>query len=305
MNRFLTAKRHQVDTREISQRTFDDYYATCERIVGVFGRTRLVTDLASDDFERLRAAIAAKWGPVAVGNEVQRVRVVFKYGFDAGLIDRPVRFGPTFKRPSKKVLRREQAAKGPKLFTPEQLQTLLASAGQQMRAMILLGINCGFGNADVGHLPIRSLDLERGWVDFPRPKTGIERRCPLWPETVAAIKLALSTKPEPKDQCHQSLLFITKYGDAWTKETRDSPVSKEFTKLLKTNKLHRAGLGFYALRHNFATIAGESRDQVAVNHIMGHADASMAAVYRERISDERLQHVVNFVRAWLFTTNEP
>ena len=43
------------------------------------------------------------------------------------------------------------------------------------------------------------------------------------------------------------------------------------------------------LRHVFETIGGESRDQVAVDHIMGHADQSMAAHYRERISDERLQ----------------
>ena len=33
---------------------------------------------------------------------------------------------------------------------------------------------------------------------------------------------------------------------------------------------------------------------------MGHADQSMAANYRERISDERLQAVVDVVHDWLF-----
>jgi len=33
---------------------------------------------------------------------------------------------------------------------------------------------------------------------------------------------------------------------------------------------------------------------------MGHVDTSMVAVYRERISDERLRAVVNVVRAWLW-----
>jgi hypothetical protein len=47
-----------------------------------------------------------------------------------------------------------------------------------------------------------------------------------------------------------------------------------------------------AERHTFETIGGESRDQVAVNHIMGHADNSMAGVYRERIQ-RRLRAVVN------------
>jgi integrase len=67
-------------------------------------------------------------------------------------------------------------------------------------------------------------------------------------------------------------------------------------------ELHRRGLGFYALRHTFETIGGEFRDQVAVNAIMGHVDASMAAVYRERISDGRLKAVVYHVYSWLYPT---
>ena len=33
--------------------------------------------------------------------------------------------------------------------------------------------------------------------------------------------------------------------------------------------------GFYSLRHSFATAAGESRDQVTVDSIMGHSDQSI------------------------------
>ncbi len=35
----------------------------------------------ADDFETLRAAMADRWGPVRLGNEVQKVRTVFKYGY--------------------------------------------------------------------------------------------------------------------------------------------------------------------------------------------------------------------------------
>ncbi len=62
--------------------------------------------------------------------------------------------------------------------------------------------------------------------------------------------------------------------------------------------------GRYALRHTFETICGESRNQVAVNHIMGHVDESMAAAYRERINDERLQAVVDHVHQWLFSETD-
>jgi hypothetical protein len=47
-------------------------------------------------------------------------------------------------------------------------------------------------------------------------------------------------------------------------------------------------------------VADGSLDQPAVNHIMGHADSSMAAVYRERIDAARLQAVVDHVHHWLF-----
>jgi integrase len=310
VNRFLTSKKLLADSGDITVRTFADYHASCERVVAAFGKNRLVADLAADDFEKLRADLAKRWGPVALGNEVQRVRSLFKYGFDANLLERPVRFGPHFKRPPKKVLRKVRQEKGPRLFEPAELKKLLKAAGVQMRAMILLGVNCGFGNMDCGRLPIGALDLDGGWVTFPRPKTHIERRAKLWPETVAALRAVLNVRPEPKDSAHVDLVFITKYGGSWAKETGtmredntptppDNPVSKEMRKLLD-------GLGinghrnFYALRHTFETIGGESRDQVAVDYIMGHAREDMASVYRERVSDERLEAVAEHVRAWLF-----
>ncbi len=49
--------------------------------------------------------MAKKWGPATLGNVIQRMRVVFKFAWDNGLIDRPVRCGAGFKRPTKKTLR--------------------------------------------------------------------------------------------------------------------------------------------------------------------------------------------------------
>ena len=71
-------------------------------------------------------------------------------------------------------------------------------------------------------------------------------------------------------------------------------------KVVSNVPLARPGLNFYALRHTFETIGGESRDQPAVDHIMGHARDDMASVYREKISDERLRAVTDKVHAWLF-----
>lgn len=300
---FLTAKEQLVQTGELTQRSFQDYFATCKRLADAFGRGRPVDDLASDDFRELRAALGKTWGPVAIGNEIGRVRVVFRWGYESGVMDRPVRYGADFKRPSRKTLRQVRAAKGPRLFSAPELRKLIDSAGAQIKAMLLLGINCGLGNSDCANLEFRHLDLKAGWLDFPRPKTGIQRRCPLWPETVKALKAAIAERHEPADGAYAQRVFITKYGRPWlTDGSRNSPLSHELAKVLDELEMSRAGRNFYSLRHTFETVGGEAKDQPAVDAIMGHApDASdMAAVYREGVSDDRLLAVSNHVRAWLF-----
>lgn len=296
---FLTLKKTTQEAGELTKRSYADYARTCERIAKALGSSRLVEDLHPDDFTNLRAGWAKTWGPGTIAGEVQRVRVLFKYGHDAGLIKTSMRFGPGFKRPSKKTLRLVRAARGPQMFEAAEIRRMLKAAGQPLKAMILLGINCGFGNADCGNLPKDAIDFRSAWVAFPRPKTGIDRRCPLWPETVKALKQAIAKRPDPRAPEDDRLAFITKYGQPWAKEIADNPVTKEMAKLLKLLGIngHR---NFYALRHTFETVGGDSRDQVAVDFIMGHVGNDMASVYRERISDDRLQDVVAHVHKWLF-----
>jgi integrase len=303
-NSFLSAKERQRDAGDIRPKTFGEYYVTCKTLLAAIGKNRLVDDLAADDFEALRASLAKRLGVHGLAREVQQVRMIFKYGVEAGLIDKPVRFGPTFKRPATRIMRAHRQKNGLRMFEAAELRAIIAAADQPLKAMVLLGINCGFGNNDCGTLPKSALNLKASWVNFPRPKTAIERRCPLWPETITAIREAIDRRPKAKQQEHDILVFITGLGLPWARATSFCPIAKEFGKVLDTLKLHRPGLGFYALRHTFETIGGESRDQVAVNHIMGHADASMAGVYRERISDGRLHEVVGHVYKWLFDAKE-
>jgi len=152
-------------------------------------------------------------------------------------------------------------------------------------------------------LPLAAVDLDGAAVDFPRPKTGIERRCPLWPETVAALKAAIGERPEPKDGTDAGLAFINSRGLPWvrgTENSRTDTVAVQFCELAKKAGCHRPGLGFYTLRHVHRTISDGARDRAACDLIMGHSDPSMGGHYVERIDDSRLRAVVEFVRAWLF-----
>jgi integrase len=304
VNRFLTSKKRLVESQELNERTWHDYDVVCRRVISVFGLERLVENVKPSDFERLRADFAKTHGPVALGNDITRTRVLFNYAYKHALIDRPVRYGDSFRKPSRTVLRKARQKKGPRMFAATELRRIIKASSTQMRAMILLGINCGLGNSDCAKLTTASLDLKGRWLDYGRPKTGIDRRCPLWAETVKALKAALAARPSAKDKSHEQLVFITRCGFPWEPKTRtDNPISKEMAKILKELKLHRPGLGFYALRHTFQTVAQKTRDKDAVRAIMGHAEAAndMSTHYSEEpIEDERLLAVSEFVHQWLF-----
>lgn len=320
INRFLTSKLAAVKAGELSARAFRNYGPVCKQLLSTFGRNRAVTDLAADDFDKLRTQICDRLGLQARGVAVGQVKGLFKFAFDSGLIETPVRFGPAFKSPSRKSLQIERNSKGLRLFEAEQIRLMLDHATPAMKAQILLGINCGFGNSDCAHLTLKALDMDGGWANFPRPKTGILRRIPLWPETIAAISNYLPTRPKPADKVDTDIVFIMPKGvryvrmleknnpanpdDKWTNATAVDRISLDMLGILTALKIKRPGLSFYALRHTFETIAGGSRDQIAVDSIMGHSRGDMASVYREKIEDERLLAVTNHVRKWLFGTKE-
>ena len=148
LNQFLTSKRELVETSELAPRSFAEYLNTGEMMVAAFGRNRKVVNLRAADFEKLRKAMAKRNGPVRLGNLIQRVRSIFKFAVESGWIDNFPRFGPSFKKPSKKVLRTERAKAGPRMLEAEDIRRLLDAADVQVKAMILLGINAGLGTSD-------------------------------------------------------------------------------------------------------------------------------------------------------------
>jgi integrase len=302
-NRFLAAKTRKVASGELGDRMFLDYKEITDMLVAQFGGKRLVEDLAADDFEELRAAMAERWGPVRLSNGVTRVKSVFKYGTDAGLIERTVRYGGEFEKPDKSVLRRHRAKNGERMIEAKALRDLIDAADVQMRAMILLAVNAGLGNFDCATLPTSAGSLDTGWIDFPRSKTGIGRRCWLWPETVQALRAVLAARPTPKQAADADLVFLQATGRRWvriTEKSRTDNISVHFMLLLQKLGMQRDGLGFYSLRHVHRTIADGARDPVACDVIMGHADPSMGGHYRERVDDSRLRAVAEHVRAWLY-----
>lgn len=333
VNSFLDSKEAKQISGELSPRTFRDYFKSCEALIDHFGPDRRVDDLRPDDFRDYRSKLAKRVSVTTLKNEINRVCILFNYAHENELIEKPVRFGQEFSRPSAKQLRRVKNQRGPKLFNREEITRLIQAADVHFRAMIYLGLNGGLGNTDIANLPQAAVDLKHGWINFPRPKTEIPRRIPLWPETVQALRESLAKRPAPAEREYADLFFLTSHGVPWVRvkpnvdedgETKPGTaidsIALQFGKLLRAVDIKPSGetkkgkqpkipanvkgLGFYTLRHCLETIGGESRDQVAVDALMGHVDPSMAGNYRQAISDDRLRAVVNVVRDWLFAVDE-
>jgi integrase len=179
------------------------------------------------------------------------------------------------------------------MFEADEIKEMLAIAPPQLKAMVFLGINCGFGNADCANLYPSSIQGE--WARLPRSKTAIQRHCPLWPETLEALD---------GFKWGEMHVFITQKGNSWGPKSKvDDPIGNEMRKLMKNADAYRKGRGFYALRHTFNTIGLRTKDTMAVKYIMGHIPSinDMTANYnQEAPPDEDLLAVTEYVREWLF-----
>jgi len=308
VNRFLVHQLARFEAGDISRRQYNDYVREGKTILDCLGRVVTVEQLTPESFARLRLR-ATRSNATTATNIIVRQRSIFKWAYTAGLIDKPVNYGGAFDLPSAKLRRKALRKSGPKDLTAPQILKLLDAAQEAkwgqllpLRAMILLGINCGLGNTDCGMMEDKHLvgDI----LDFPLPKTGEDRRGILWPETLSALSEARLRRPKGVPDEIKDRVFVTKRLQAYTHESpAGKPVDSvglEFRRLAIQCGVHRPGIGFYSLRHTFQTVADETKDFPAISLMMGHQQEGMAARYRERISDDRLRAVAEYVRKWLF-----
>jgi len=328
-NHYLAFQLQKLEAGEISPRWFEDCRRVVEKFARLAGLNRLVSDLAPDDFRQYRQHLIRHGsssklrglGVHAITRCITVVRGIFRYAYESDLIDKPIKYGKSFEKPSATLMRKSRQAaeskNGKRLFKPAEILSLLNASDVPLRAMILLGINGGFGNTDCARMTLRAIDFDRALVEFPRPKTGVERTVPLWPETVNALRQSLANRPAPTNEESAALTFINTFGRPWVREITHRKanntiekvvpidgICQEFSKLLRKLGLKRRGLGFYSLRHTFRTWADEVRDQHAIHRIMGHTIPGMSGIYVEEISLDRLRAVVNHVRSKLFGTAE-
>jgi integrase len=316
-NIFLTGKENKIATGEVSREHYKKVKRVIKRVVNTFGESRTVEGLTPTDFVELRQVLAKKeprtgdQNPkeemvslVTLKGHMVTVREFFNYLVEDEKIENPVRFGKSFELPSQHTIDRERATKAAKQFTRDEIGNILEVLDvprPMMKAMVLLGLNCGFGNSDCSQLKIDHLDFKGKWVNLPRSKTGEGRKCPLWTETIEALKAAMENRYEPNPG-NEEYVFLTQQGNPWENSCeRSSAIVKAFREVLKSLNLYKKGRGFYSLRHTFYQVSRGYGDEHASKAIMGHKRLDVGSrYYNPIIHPQRLRNVSNHVREWLF-----
>jgi integrase len=236
-----------------------------------------------------------------LANAVINVRAVWKWAHENRHLSEKMQFGSGFSRPSAKIARAAKNAHGARMFEPSEILRILDIADVNFRAMLLLAINMALGPTDLAYLPTSAVNLESGWLDFPRRKTAVPRRVPLWPETLESIQEVLDARPEPK-RGNDALLFLDGDGKGYAGKRGNDAIGRLFRLAAEAAGVESRCL--YDARRSFLTIGERARDPVAVSAIMGHVagQRDMSAIYRQRIDDERLVAVTEAVRVWLYGT---
>ena len=141
----------------------------------------------------------------------------------------------------------------------DDLEKLLSTADVVDSSLIMLGLNCGFGNSDIGTLRLNDVDLEAGTVSHPRPKTGVERDFNLWPETVQILKAYLKKhRGKPIDEDASDLFFVNRRGRAFVLQVlKDGGKSRRGSSRQLTTA---SSVAFYACSRR---LRGESSATVA------------------------------------------
>ena len=287
-NLYLEHQKSRSEQGEISPRHFSDQLDSLRKLTRFLGQYRRVGDISVLDLQSYKRKLSKVYSGCRVNLHIATMKAMFNWARKNDVLENI----PNIDAVSKKKI----AAKEKQTFTPEQIEILLDNANPQMKAMIWLGLNCGFGCTDCSELLWNHIYLHHARVHFPRGKTGIKRNLPLWPETIQALE-ALPRKNER--------VFNTPKGCPWVrtvqgtdkhgnvKYTNLDSVSKEFSKLIqKSGITTEKGVGFYTLRRTAATLAAQSGDPFAVQRLLGHADLKMATTYVQDVS-EQTDRVIN------------
>ena len=122
INSYPTSQTAKVETGQITARWLEDCIKILKAFSSYAGKTRRWDDLTPSDFERYRTKLYKKYGMHSIDRHLTIIRSMLKYAYDTEVIDRPIRYGQQFKKPTATEKRKERARRDHRI-----LKSLLTS----------------------------------------------------------------------------------------------------------------------------------------------------------------------------------
>ncbi|HEX8339531.1 MAG TPA: hypothetical protein VF624_01350 [Tepidisphaeraceae bacterium] len=239
INAYLAHKHAQAKAGTFSPRSFGDARGILRGYRETIGAAATVAQLEADPapIRAFIAGIERRYGLHAFNRVAQCVRSMWTHAArpESGLLDAPFKWATLHAKKPLREFRRQrrlERANGIfRTFEADEIAAMIAQAGPVMRAAVLLGYYAGYGNTDVAKLPrtaIRVYEREEtifvrgssavipaGWalLDFPRPKTEIDRAAIVPPVVVDALR-AVEAMRRPAAAAERPLVFRTAGGRA-------------------------------------------------------------------------------------------
>jgi integrase len=278
---YLQYQQSKVMASDLTAKHHNDQISSLNKLASFLGQSRTIKSISTLDLQRYKRKLQGDYGSVYRLNlHISIMKAMFHWARRNDILENI----PNIDAISRgKTVYQERFT-----FNSDHINKLVSAADVKMRAMIWLGLNCGFGCTDCAQLKWKNLDFEANRVILARKKTGIPRNLPLWSETVQALKKV------PKSG---KLVFYTSKGQPWirtsirtddngrAKYTTVDSITSRFSKVMRKAGIRvPKGTGFYALRRTAATIAARSGDPFAVQRLLGHANLQMATRYVQDVS---------------------
>jgi hypothetical protein len=286
--------------KKLARRTYDDAMTTIFSFAEIAGPQKPADAVGPIDFSAYaRTELAGK-----AASTIRR-RMIYIEAFanwaapgsrKAGLLMRPWRYGADFRKPSDHEISRS-AADSDKTYSPEQIRRafLRVSRNRMLRAVGWLALCGAFAPKDLGTLPEKIVDLDCGYIRFPRGKTGVGRLCWLPPCARMAVKRYLDNRGVECCATAEGLLFRSSTGLPYFREptgedtgSRYDSIGNQWSKIV--------GLPLSGLRSTFATLADDWPDQRAVDVVLGHLSGHSMSVrrshYAKKLNPERVRRLV-------------
>jgi integrase len=287
---YLQYQHSKVPANDLTARHHNDQIGGLNKLMAFLGQNREIKSISTLDLQNYKRKLQESHGSVYRLNlHISIIKAVFHWARKNDVLD----YIPNIDAVSSvKIIHKQRH-----VFTSEQIHRLFDLADVQIKAMIWLGLNCGFGCADCAELKGSDLDPVNDRVKLARGKTGVSRDLPLWPETIQSLEKIpksgrLVFRASGDKPLIQTTYRINKDGSS--KYYNSNPVTSRFCKLTKKADIRAPkGTGFYTLRRTAATIAARSGEPFAVQRLLGHTNLKMATKYVQDVSAQTYRVIEN------------